>query len=87
MKINIHTDQFIPPADSKPSRHVPSTAARSLADELSSTPTGSTISSNLQTISNNRAARVAQLTALYQSGNYKVNSTLVAQSLVSGAIA
>ena len=87
MKINIHTGQDIPPAENKPARTAASPAGRSLADQLSATPTGSNINSTLENVSGTRAARVSQLAALYASGRYVVNSTEVAQAMVSGAIA
>ena len=87
MKINIYTDQYLPPAANKTPAPAASPAAASLADQLSATAGGANVNSALDKLSGSRAARVAQLTALYASGRYNVDSTLVAQTLVSGAIA
>jgi anti-sigma28 factor (negative regulator of flagellin synthesis) len=87
VKINIYTDQYLPPAASKTPAPAPSPAAATLADQLSATPGGTNVNSALDKLSGSRAARVAQLTTLYASGRYNVDSNLVAQALVSGAIA
>jgi hypothetical protein len=88
VKINIHTDQFIQPANSRVTNFAkplsPSDSA--LTNELSATSNGSSVSSSLKRIDQSRAARVAQLGALYSSGRYVANSTQIAQALVSGAL-
>jgi hypothetical protein len=87
VKINIHSDQYIYPANNKPARPVSSPAPGILSDALSATQSGSNIKSALDNLSGTRAARVAHLRALYTSGSIDVNSALVAQAIVSGGIA
>ena len=46
----------------------------------------SSVSSTLSAQSSDRAARVAQLAAAYQGGNYQVNSMDVSKALVNNAL-
>ncbi len=90
MKINIHTDQFLPVTpQNKATRGAsaqPSLISDLSMDAASETASGSSINSGLSSASASRAARVSQLASLYASGRYTVNSALLAQSIVSGAI-
>jgi flagellar biosynthesis anti-sigma factor FlgM len=46
----------------------------------------SSLSSTLSSHGSDRAARVAQLAASYQSGSYQVNSTAVSKAMVNHAL-
>jgi anti-sigma28 factor (negative regulator of flagellin synthesis) len=86
VKINIHTDQYIAPAQVKTTARTPSVVSDLTTDSLSETSSGSTINAKLDSVAASRAARVSQLASLYASGRYTVNSAQLAQSLVSGAL-
>jgi anti-sigma28 factor (negative regulator of flagellin synthesis) len=85
VKIHINNDLFIAPTSKSttPKTALPSTNATGVSspDELSTSTLGSTLTG----LSSSRAARISQIANLYSSGNYTVDSTKVAQSMVFGA--
>jgi anti-sigma28 factor (negative regulator of flagellin synthesis) len=55
-------------------------------DQVDVSPATAKISAELSAQNSTRASQVQQLSALYASGHYKVDSAQVSQSLVSSAI-